>query len=48
MFNTFDFMAFNWCCILGAHIRVGWGKTPTLRNYPHIFAIKHWIPYDKN
>ena len=28
--------------------RVGWGKTPTLRNYPHIFAIKHWITNDEN
>ena len=23
-------------------------KTPTLRNYPHIFAIKNWITNDKN
>ena len=28
--------------------RVGWGKTPTLRNTSHIVVIKHWFTNEKN
>ena len=34
MFDTFDFMAFNWCCILGAHITLLYPIGHTTSSYP--------------
>ena len=41
MFNTFNFMAINRCCILGPHITLLYPPPPTL--YVLVDMIVRWI-----